>query len=297
MTVTDQIKILDRKIKQKESQYDLDREAAKISALSSKNLDKYELLTGEDLGLKPSTVEQAKFQYSPLGKIFNKGLSEEDKKEGLFKRLENIKDKNEKLINRFSTTNKAPKSKKITKSDVLTHNTKYSFVKLKNIDDIKKLPLDLLLNLMKEHYKKLNSLTDLKPRTRVNNNKRLEVLIHVGYIYNELYDIYRSKYNKEINSLSAKNKKKLDCKQLKISGDYWYPSDEKQEEQEEQEKQEKQEEKQEKQKEESEESKFLKYIKNKSEVINYVWFNYYFDFIQPSDLAKKLLEIKDKKKK
>ena len=94
MTVTDQIKILNRKIKQNESQYDLDREAAKISALSSNNLDKYELLTGEDLGLKPSTIEQTKFEYSPLGKIFNKGLSEDDKKEGLLKWLENIKDTN-----------------------------------------------------------------------------------------------------------------------------------------------------------------------------------------------------------
>ena len=93
MTVTNQIKILNRRIKQNESQHDLDREAAKISALSSNNLDKYELLTGEDLGLKPSTIEQAKFEYSPLGKIFNKGLSQDDKKEGLFKRLDNIKDK------------------------------------------------------------------------------------------------------------------------------------------------------------------------------------------------------------
>ena len=56
MTVTDQIKILDSKIKQNESKYDLDRKAAEISAWSSKNLDKYELLTGEDFGLKPSTV-------------------------------------------------------------------------------------------------------------------------------------------------------------------------------------------------------------------------------------------------
>ena len=91
MTVTDQIKILNRKIKQNESQYDLDKEAAKISALSSNNLDKYELLTGEDLDLKPSTVEQAKFEYSPLGKIFNKGLSEDDKKEGLFKIKKTLK--------------------------------------------------------------------------------------------------------------------------------------------------------------------------------------------------------------
>ena len=51
MTVTDQIKILNRKIKQNEAQYDLDRKAAKISALSCNNLDKYEYLNGEDLVL------------------------------------------------------------------------------------------------------------------------------------------------------------------------------------------------------------------------------------------------------
>ena len=54
-------------------------------------MDKYEKLTGEDLDLKPSTVAQAKFEYSPLGKIFNKGLSEDDKKEGLFKIIKTLK--------------------------------------------------------------------------------------------------------------------------------------------------------------------------------------------------------------
>ena len=111
MTVTDQIKILNRKIKQNEAQYDLDREAAKISALSSNNLDKYEYLTGEDLGLKPSTVEKAKFEYSPLGKIFNKGLSEDDKKEGLLKKLKNIEDKNEDLL---KIKNKTENVKEVT---------------------------------------------------------------------------------------------------------------------------------------------------------------------------------------
>ena len=53
---------------------------AKISALSSNNLDKYEYLTGKDLGLKLNTVEQATFEYSPLDKIFNKGLDKDDKK-------------------------------------------------------------------------------------------------------------------------------------------------------------------------------------------------------------------------
>ena len=69
MTITDQIKILNKKIIQNEAQCDLDRKAAKISALSSNNLDKYEYLTGEDLGLKPRTIEQTKFEYSPLGNI------------------------------------------------------------------------------------------------------------------------------------------------------------------------------------------------------------------------------------
>ena len=98
MTITDQIKILDKKILQNEVQYNLDRKAAIISARFSNNLDKYEYLTGEDLGLKPNTIEQARFEYSPLGKIFNKGLSEDDQKEGLFIRLKNIENAQKGLI-------------------------------------------------------------------------------------------------------------------------------------------------------------------------------------------------------
>ena len=99
MTVTDPIKILDRKIMQNEARYDLDRKTAKISALSSNDFDKYEYLTDEDLGHKPSTVEQATFEFSPLDKIFNKGLDKDrDKKEGLLKRLKNLEGKNEEQL-------------------------------------------------------------------------------------------------------------------------------------------------------------------------------------------------------
>ena len=153
MTVTGQIKILNRKIKQNESQFDLDRKAAKVSALSSNNLDKYEYLTSEDLGLKPSTVEQAKREYSPLGNIFNKGLSEEVKKEGILKRLKNIKDKNDELLNTINTTNKAPKNKINIQSENLIYDNKHSFVKYKDINDIKELLPDSL-------YKKLNKFND-----------------------------------------------------------------------------------------------------------------------------------------
>ena len=69
MAINDQIK--DEKL-----QYNINREAAKISALSSGKLHKYEYLTGEDI--LPSTQqqvkEQTKFTYSPLGKAFNKQI-------------------------------------------------------------------------------------------------------------------------------------------------------------------------------------------------------------------------------
>ena len=83
---------------QNEAQYDLDRKGAKMSTLSSDNFNKYEYLTGEDLGLKPSTVEQARFDYSPLSKFLNKGLKEEEKEEGALKILKNVEDKNKKQL-------------------------------------------------------------------------------------------------------------------------------------------------------------------------------------------------------
>ena len=68
------------------------------NAKSSNELAKYEYLIGEDLGYKPSVIEQAKFDYSTLGKAFNKGLTEEGNKEGLLRSVKNIRDKNEKLL-------------------------------------------------------------------------------------------------------------------------------------------------------------------------------------------------------
>ena len=90
MTINDQPKIIVSKIKANQAQYDLDSISAKISAYSSGDLRKYECLTGEDLGYKPSVVEQAKLDYSSLGNIFNKGLDKDKPKDGLFKRRENI---------------------------------------------------------------------------------------------------------------------------------------------------------------------------------------------------------------
>ena len=69
MTIEDQIK--DEKL-----QYEINREAAKISALSSGKLDKYEYLTGEEIipSNQQQIIQQAKFNYSPLGKAFEKQI-------------------------------------------------------------------------------------------------------------------------------------------------------------------------------------------------------------------------------
>ena len=105
MTKIDQLKILDNKIRANKAQYDLDRKNAEISALSSRELDKYEYLTGEDLGYKPDVASKAKFEYSILGKVFNKGLNKDDKKEGLLKRLKNIEDKNKEQLEEIKHQN------------------------------------------------------------------------------------------------------------------------------------------------------------------------------------------------
>ena len=79
MTINEQIKILDDKIRSNQVEYDLDRQNAKISLLSSGELDKNEYLIGEDLGYKPDVVRKAKFEYYPLGHVFNKGLKADEK--------------------------------------------------------------------------------------------------------------------------------------------------------------------------------------------------------------------------
>ena len=81
MTLTELVKIFDDKIKAHKAQYDLDRQAktAKRSGLPSGTLEKYQCLTGEDLGYKPDVVHKAKFEYSLLGKVFNKGLDKSEK--------------------------------------------------------------------------------------------------------------------------------------------------------------------------------------------------------------------------
>ena len=95
MTINDQIK--DEKL-----QYDINREAAKISALSSDKIHKYEYLTSEDIlpSNQQQIKEQVKFTYSPLVKTFEKRIKAiEDQGKRQVDALENLKDTNEQVVN------------------------------------------------------------------------------------------------------------------------------------------------------------------------------------------------------
>ena len=92
MAINDQIR--DEKL-----QYDINREAAKISALSSGKIHKYEYLTGEDIlpSNQQQIIEQAKFTYYPLGKAFEKQIKTiEDQRQKQVEALKGLKPNNKK---------------------------------------------------------------------------------------------------------------------------------------------------------------------------------------------------------
>ena len=127
-----------------------------------------------------------------------------------------------------------------------------------------------MYNLMKDHQKKFNRLKNLVLRTKNNKEPKQEVLINAGNVYNKLYYIYKDKYTKKINSLSAEDKKKFDYKKLRLTDDYQYPSEEEQEEIQE-----------EKEETKTDMNKFSKYIAEEEAHINKELFIKYFNYQNP----------------
>ena len=134
---------------------------------------------------------------------------------------------------------------------------------------------------MKDYHKKFNSLNKLKPQKENNKKRKQEVLTNVGDIYNKLYDIYKNKYNKKINSLDAKNKKKLDYKKLRLSDNYQYLPEEEQEGQE---------------KTKTDSNEFNKQIIDEETDLNEELFKKHFSFQNSSDMLMYRNKTKDKTK-
>ena len=101
---------------------------------------------------KLSAFELAKFDYSPLGNIFTKGLDKDDHKEGLCKRLENIKDKNEGLLNAFSAANTVSKAAK--NQSGFNYDSKYAFYRFsRDFEKFKRMSIGSKHGELKEFYK------------------------------------------------------------------------------------------------------------------------------------------------
>ena len=141
MTRKEQNKILNDKIEANNAQYNLDIMNAEISAYSSGDLPKYEYLTKKDLNYKPNAFEQAKLEYSPLGKIFIDGLDKSNKKEGLLKRLKNIEHKSNnqllalKDINRPAIKGRNDNDNDYKKIKAIKEKYKYEDNLDKNVDE------------------------------------------------------------------------------------------------------------------------------------------------------------------
>ena len=305
MTITDQIKILDRKIMQNQAPYDLDRKAAKISTLSFHNLYKYEYLTGKDLGLKPSAVEQTNFEYSPLGKTFSRVLNkDEDKKEGLLKRLKNFEHHGKKQLDRdpkslqaisyFSQLSTKAKEfyVKIIKEKndidpeefacVKTDGTIFNFNKFKPSQD-----------LASNIYRGKNLLKDA-------DNKQSNIKILLNKLRN--YNPTKPKKIKAKEETLSAAEKLLNNRQDVIdafkTGIFPYIDGSRiKKESEEESGGESEEESEEKKLEKIKDDfkKFIEYIGNESKSINCDLFKDFSDFWVPSALAKKLYETKNKR--
>ena len=189
MTRKEQVKILDDKIKANNAQYNLDRMNAEISAYSSGDLPKYKYLTKKDLGYKPDAFEQAKFEYSPLAKVFTDGLDKSDKNEGLLKRLKNIEDK---------SNNQLLTIKNIPRPAIKGENNGNVSDEYKTIQDFKQELIDK--NILKlSDIKKFDDIVDKWKQTKNKKNVYKNVDTKVDTKKFNIYKIFENYLNEEID--------------------------------------------------------------------------------------------------
>ena len=166
---------------------------AEISAYSSGGLPKYEYLTKKDLGYKPDAFEQAKFEYSPLGKVFTDGLDKSDRKEGLLKRLKNIEDRNN---NQLLAIKNIPRLaiKCSFESDDENNGNFWSDEKYKIIQDFKQELIDKKI-VLKRGVKKFDNIINKWKETKEIVFKKVDAKVNTKKI--DIYKIFKNYLNKK----------------------------------------------------------------------------------------------------
>ena len=147
MSINEKIKVINNKIEQNKAQYNLDRQTAKISALSSWNVSKYEFLTGEDVlpekGLLEKSATMKKFECLPLGKELKAkadiAKKNQKQKQKQFERLDNTFEFDKTIIK------EKPSLKKYNRSNLI-YDSKYSFYPYYNIKNFNSLSLGQNIN-------------------------------------------------------------------------------------------------------------------------------------------------------
>ena len=199
MTRKEQVKIIADKIEANNAQYNSDRMNAEISAYSSGDLPKYKYLTKKDLGYKPDAFEQAKFEYSPLGKVLTDGLDKSVKNEGLLKRLKYIEDK---------SNNQLLAIKNIPRPAIKDENNGNVSDEYKTTQDFKQELIDK--NILKlGGVKKFDDIVDKWKQTEDKKIVFKNVHAKVGTRNFDIYKIFKNYLNKEIDYCRINRIKKV----------------------------------------------------------------------------------------
>ena len=174
-------------------------------------MDKCEYLTGEDLGLKPSTVEQVKFEYSSLGKVFTKGLDKDDQTEGLFKRLKNIENTQKKLINGNNKNKPDNATDKLSLLSIFNSISSKSKDEDKDEDENEKTKCDLYQDTT-EGMKGLILPGEIESKDEKYQMYLENNLNKTKINFSDIYD----KYQRFFKYIANEEKNKIDCKILSI---------------------------------------------------------------------------------
>ena len=180
-------------------------------------------------------------------------------------------------VKRKTNTNKVNIKKKQDKH--LIYNSQHSFTKFKDIDEFKELSLDSMYKKLNDLKKRFNKLKTVDPQTNENKALKPKVLDNVGDLFNELYYIYKDKFNEEKDGLNTKNKKPFYYENLRLTDGYQYESEEEKKEEEQTSKNEPL-----KKPTKDDVSNFNEWVNRKETDINYELFKMHFKFQRPSDM-------------
>ena len=108
----------------------------------------------------------------------------------------------------------------------MVYNQQHSFVKFKDVSDFKEMSLDSMHKRLNDFNKKFTKLKSVNLQTEANVVLKAKVLDNAGDVFNELYYIYKEKYEEEKDDLNEKGTKQFDYTKLRLSDDYEYESEE-----------------------------------------------------------------------